>query len=344
MAPDLVRWTSTDRFIGHEPIPDELAYAFVRVPAPPGGPANTPATPAARDQNREEPTMTRKILSVALGATVSMAFACGALFAHGGGGGGFRGGGGGFRGGGGFGGGGFRGGYGGGGYGGFRGGYGGGYGGVRGGYGSVSRTPTFGSYGHYGGNYGGGISYGARTGSYTTNRGTSINYGAAGIGGRGPAGGVAGRGVAGASVTEGRRPQFHRCRPRRRRDRPARQCGGRPIESRRSFRTPWHSRRRPLGMGGLRRQALWIQRLRRLSRGWVHGYWNGHNSAAWGWRNPYWGGYGGWGWGMGWGLGLGYGLGWGLSSWGFGSSLYGMGYMPYNNIYYVDNSGHGRAL
>ncbi len=76
--------------------------------------------------------------------------------------------------------------------------------------------------------------------------------------------------------------------------------------------------------------------------GWVHGYWNGHNSAAWGWRNPYWGGWGwgggGWGYGWGMGLGLGYGLGWGLPMWGFGSSLYGMGYMPYNNVYYVDNS------
>ena len=37
------------------------------------------------------------------------------------------------------------------------------------------------------------------------------------------------------------------------------------------------------------------------------------------------------------GLGLGLGLGWGLPVWGFGSSLYGMGYMPYNNIYYVSN-------
>ncbi len=51
----LVRWTSTDRFIGHEPIPDELAYAFVRVPAPPGGPANTPATLAVPDQNQRSP-------------------------------------------------------------------------------------------------------------------------------------------------------------------------------------------------------------------------------------------------------------------------------------------------
>jgi uncharacterized protein (TIGR02246 family) len=51
----LVRWTSTDRFIGHEPIPDELSYAFVRVPVAPGGPANTPATPAVPDQNQRSP-------------------------------------------------------------------------------------------------------------------------------------------------------------------------------------------------------------------------------------------------------------------------------------------------
>lgn len=62
--------------------------------------------------------------------------------------------------------------------------------------------------------------------------------------------------------------------------------------------------------------------------GWVHGYWNGHNSAAWGWRGGYWGGGA-------WGLGVGMGLGWGLSSWGFGSSLYNWGYMPYSNPYYV---------
>jgi tetratricopeptide (TPR) repeat protein len=69
--------------------------------------------------------------------------------------------------------------------------------------------------------------------------------------------------------------------------------------------------------------------------GWVHGYWNGHNNAAWGWRNPYWGA---------WGAGLGLGLGWGLASWGFGSSLYGMGYMPYSNPYYADYYGGGAAV
>ena len=37
--------------------------------------------------------------------------------------------------------------------------------------------------------------------------------------------------------------------------------------------------------------------------GWVHGYWNGQNSAAWGWRSPY------WGWGAGAGLGRGPGAG-----------------------------------
>ncbi len=271
---------------------------------------------------------------------MSMAFACGALFAHGGGGGGFRGGGGGF------GGGGFRGGYGGGGYGGFRGGYGGGYGGVRGGYGGyggyggVARTPTFGNYGHYGGNYGGGISYGARTGSYTTNRGTSINYGAAGIGGRGPAGGVAGRGVAGARVTGAGGRSFTdvgraggAIGPR------GNAVGGRSnlavASGTRGTAVAGHS-----AWGASGGRPYGFNAYGGYHSGWVHGYWNGHNSAAWGWRNPYWGGYGGWGWGMGWGLGmgLGYGLGWGLSSWGFGSALYGMGYMPYNNIYYVDNS------
>ena len=59
--------------------------------------------------------------------------------------------------------------------------------------------------------------------------------------------------------------------------------------------------------------------------GWVHGYWNGHGGAAWGWNNPQW---------AAWGLGLATGLGWGLASWGFGSALYGMGYMPYSNPYY----------
>jgi hypothetical protein len=71
--------------------------------------------------------------------------------------------------------------------------------------------------------------------------------------------------------------------------------------------------------------------------GWVHGYWNGHDYAGWGWRNPWWGGWG-------WGMGLGLGLGWGLPSWGYGSALYGMGYMPYYNPYYADYYGGGAAV
>lgn len=66
--------------------------------------------------------------------------------------------------------------------------------------------------------------------------------------------------------------------------------------------------------------------------GWVHGYWNGHNSNAWGWRGGYWGGGA-------WGFGAGLGLGWGLSPWGFGSSLYNWGYMPYSNPYYIASPG-----
>jgi tetratricopeptide (TPR) repeat protein len=60
-------------------------------------------------------------------------------------------------------------------------------------------------------------------------------------------------------------------------------------------------------------------------QGWVRGYWNGQNNAMWSWRNPYW---------SGWGFGVGPWLGWGLAPWGFGSALYGMGYMPFNNPYY----------
>jgi uncharacterized protein (TIGR02246 family) len=49
----VVRWTSTDRFVGHEPIPDELTYAFVRVPAPPGGQPETPTTTSGAPTQRE---------------------------------------------------------------------------------------------------------------------------------------------------------------------------------------------------------------------------------------------------------------------------------------------------
>src|SRR5918995_16232 len=42
---------------------------------------------------------------------------------------------------------------------------------------------------------------GSRSGSYTTQRGGTINYGAAGVGGRGEGGGAAGRGVYGVEGT-----------------------------------------------------------------------------------------------------------------------------------------------
>jgi uncharacterized protein (TIGR02246 family) len=53
--PDLVRWNSTDRFLGHEPIPDEPDFAFARVPAPPAAHPSAPATPAAPTQRERSP-------------------------------------------------------------------------------------------------------------------------------------------------------------------------------------------------------------------------------------------------------------------------------------------------
>ncbi len=301
--------------------------------------------------------MTRRITIAALSASLVVAFSCGTQFAHGfGGGGGFHGGGGGgFRGGGG---GGFRGGYGGGGFrggyggGGFRGGYGGyGGGGYRGGYGgmsSFSRTPSFssagnGRYGGYGASYGNRgrrqrdvrarrLEYGARSGSYNTARGGTVNYVAAGVAGRGPGGAAAGRGAYGvAGTTAGGRSFADVGRaggavgPR------GNAVGGRSnlaaVSGPRGTAVAGHS---SYGASAFRPNGY--NAYGGYHSGWVHGYWNGHNDGAWGWRGGYWGG--GWGMGMGWGFGAGLGLGWGLSAWGFGSSLYGMGYMPYNNVYY----------
>ncbi|MFO0908110.1 MAG: tetratricopeptide repeat protein [Isosphaeraceae bacterium] len=58
--------------------------------------------------------------------------------------------------------------------------------------------------------------------------------------------------------------------------------------------------------------------------GWVHGYWNGQASAAWGWRGPYWGA---------WGMGLA-GLGWARRL-GIRFRCMRMGYSAYANPYYV---------
>ena len=246
--------------------------------------------------------------------------------------------------------------------GGFRGGYGGGFhgggGGMRyGGASSFSRTPSFSSAGSYGraGGYGGGyesrgaaegmrggqLAYGSRSGSYTTARGGTVDYGAAGAAGRGPGGAAAGRGVYGVSgTTAGGRSYADVGRAGAAvgpggnavagRSNVAAASGprGTAVEGSRGFAAA--------GTGGAYAGAYHGASAYRPSgynaygayhSGWVHGYWNGHDSAAWGWHNSYWGAAGV-------GLGMGMGLGWGLSSWGFGSSLYGMGYMPYSNPYY----------
>jgi tetratricopeptide (TPR) repeat protein len=63
---------------------------------------------------------------------------------------------------------------------------------------------------------------------------------------------------------------------------------------------------------------------------WYHGAWNG-NYGAYGWGH-----YGGYGWG-GWGLGMAGGMALGgmagMGGWGYGSSLYNMGYSSYSNPY-----------
>jgi tetratricopeptide (TPR) repeat protein len=216
------------------------------------------------------------------------------------------------------------------------------------------------SYGNRGvaeGMSGGRIDYGSRSGSYTTNRGTTINYGAAGIGGTGPGGTTAGRAVGGAQVTTPGGRSFTDLG----RAGGAVGPGGNAVGGRSNLEVA--SGPRGTAVGGSRGIAATgpgggaiaagsrggvavgqgggaiagrsygaagyrpygYNAYGAYHQGWVHGYWNGHNDAAWGWRNPYW---------AAWGLGAA-GLGWGLASWGFGSSLYGMGYMPYANPYYA---------
>ena len=362
--PDLVRWTSTDRVVGDQLMSEQEDYVMVRVPPAPQVPSRDKAATSPTPEGRKERTMTRKTWLVALVALLTVVPAGHILAYHGFGGG--RGGGGGFRGGGG---GGFRGGYGGGmGGGGFRGGYGGGYGGGMhyGGMQSFGRTPSFSaprSYGGYGsgmsygsrgaaeGMRGGQLDYGTRSGSYDTARGGTINYGAAGAGARGPGGGAAGRGVYGVAGTTAGGRSFGDVG----RVGGAVGPGGNAVAGRSNLGAVSGPRgtavagsrgfaaggtggavagRGYYGASGYRPYGY--NAYGGYHTGWVHGYWNGHDYAGWGWRNPYWGG-----WGL--GMGLGMGLGWGLSSWGFGSSLYGMGYMPYSNPYYDDYYGGAGA-
>lgn len=334
--------------------------------------------------------MNRKTLILMLGTCLAAGLADRPASAHGfGGGGGFRGGGGGF------GGGGFRGGgFGGGGYaGGFHGG-GMGYGGYRGGYGGMSsfaRTPSFSSPGTFNrsggefrgynpysggmgaagrsysqGAYGGRYESGYRTGSYTTQRGTTIDYGAAGRAGVGPGGAAGARGIGGVNVTTAGGRSFTDVG----RAGGAVGPGGSAVGGRSNIAAASGPRgtavagsrggfaegpRGGMVAGGERGGAAFgaggaaagyrsygaagfrpngFNPYGAYHAGWVHGYWNGHGDMAWGWHNGYWGGWGWGGWGWGFGLGMGMGLGFGLASWGFGSCLYGMGYMPYYNPYY----------
>ena len=328
---------------------------------------------------------------LALASCASIAFGGrggfgGGGFRGGGGGGGF--GGGGFRGGGGYGGGGFRGGYGGGGFsgGGYRGGFsGGGFAGARGGGfnaagargysggfagSSFNRTPSFGSsasYGNWGGvsgaagrnPYAASSRSGFDSGSYTTQRGGTINYAGAGRGVTGPEGGMAGRGAYGISGTTAGGREFADVG----RVGGAVGPGGNAVGGRSNIggvagangavvaggrsgfatgpggavaggtrgvagvgadgafagRTYGAAAVHPYGAGG-----AW---------GWHNGAYAGYHS---GWVNGYWhGNYPGWGWGA-----YGAGLATGLTAWALGSALYsgygyGWGYAPYYNPYYV---------
>jgi hypothetical protein len=293
--------------------------------------------------------MKRKLIALVLSASLMWPLGSGSAYARGGG----------------FGGGGGR------GFGGAR-----GFGGYGGGYhsygGSMGRTPSFSSYGRSYGGYGGyggagrsyggyggytGASgahygYGARGGSYTTQRGGTIDYGAAGQGVRGPGGGVAGRGVEGVHATTAGGRSFTDVNAGRGAVGP----GGNAVGSRTSiaggsgprgsFVSGSHGAAAVGAGGAVAGRSFGATAVRpngfnaygNYHSNWVHGYWNGMNHPNWGWNHnhPYWGygGWGGWGWGGGFGWGLGLGLGFGLASWGFGSALYGWGYMPYYNPYY----------
>ena len=191
---------------------------------------------------------------------------------------------------------------------------------------SFGHTPSFSSPGSFGrgegmsygsrgaaeGMNGGRIEYGSRSGSYDTARGGTINYGAAGVAGRGPGGARPGAAPTGSRArppgagAHGRRPRRRGRRAGRERRRRAVELGavsGRagPPSAARGGRG---GRAGGAVAGGVARRPAYrpygYNAYGGYHSGWVHGYWNGHNDAAWGWRNPYWGG-GDWGWGSAWG-------------------------------------------
>ncbi len=53
--PDLVRWTSTDRILGDEPVPNEETYVLVRVPPPPRSRSKAQATPSPSPNTTRSP-------------------------------------------------------------------------------------------------------------------------------------------------------------------------------------------------------------------------------------------------------------------------------------------------
>ncbi|WP_165224926.1 tetratricopeptide repeat protein [Aquisphaera insulae] len=242
---------------------------------------------------------------------------------------------------------------------GFGGGMGGGYRGGMGGYGGMAGGyhPSYGGMGGMGGGYrGGSMGYGGsgersgggyrgynpysgvsqaggyRAGDYTGSRGGSVQYAGAGRAAEGPAGGEAARGAGAVRVTT----------PGGRTFTDAGRAGGveGPGGNAAVGRSNMAAVSGPRGTAveGSRSAAAGYNGYRPYGynayggyhSGWVNGYWNGHGAAAWGWRDPYWGAWG-----------LGTGMGWGLPGWGFGSSLYGMGYMPYSDPYYAAGAGGG---
>jgi len=228
---------------------------------------------------------------------------------------------------------------------------------------SLSRTPSFSVGRWHEGNNGSGISYGSRgaaegmregeikqderSGSDHTAPGGTIDYGAAGAGARVAVVHAARRGVAGVvGATAGGRSHAAVGRAGGTVEPGGEAVAGRSnlmvasgprgttAEGAREFAASGSGEvsagsfagASPLRPNGFNAYGGY-------HKNWHHGYWGGHDSAAWGWRNRYWGrgkGY------RGWGLGLGLGLGYGLPSWGYGSWLYDLGYMPYDDPYYDD--------